>query len=174
MRTTHMMKNLLGWMIFVVLLLAALGQGFYFANTLPDVVASHFNASGNADSWMNRKEFVAFYFATIAGTALILLLCAASFRAIKPRYLNLPNKEYWLAPERRKETLGYLSQAFAWFASATLLLLIDIFHQTYVVNTNRAETLPHPKLSLVLYAGFAFIWLVIVMRRFAVRSPRKQ
>jgi hypothetical protein len=53
--------------------------------------------------------------------------------------VNLPHKEYWLAAERREETMRYLSMKMGWFACAALSLLL--FLTSEAINANRMDSL---------------------------------
>ena len=99
-------------------------------NSAPSLVPSHFDAAGRPNAWSSRGEF----FTLQVG---VTLLIAALFIGI-PRLLkstpasliNLPNKSFWLAPERREETMDHLASSFEVFACATVLLLIVLFELT--------------------------------------------
>lgn len=39
--------------------------------------------------------------------------------------INLPNRDYWLAPERREQTMRFISATMAWFGCEILLVLIS-------------------------------------------------
>jgi hypothetical protein len=77
--------------------------------------------------------------------------------------MNMPNKEYWMAPERRQSTLDLLASSFFWFASATMILLLDMFYQTFQVQLGRAKILTHPVLSLGSYISFSVILTVFLL-----------
>jgi len=125
---------------------------------LPEVVASHFGASGKPDAWSSRNVFVAIYVIAVLMNGLIFLGIAYGMRSIPESMLNLPNKDFWLAGERRGETYRFFFHYFLWFGTATNLLLLDVFHQSFMVQTGRAASLSHPWLSIVLYFGFVMVW----------------
>ena len=80
----------------------------HYLPLVPDPLASHFGFSGRPNGWTS-------HFRMIAGLAALVLLFAAIFAAtfffgrIPDRLINVPNKTYWLASERREATLLYLS-----------------------------------------------------------------
>jgi hypothetical protein len=87
--------------------------------------------------------------------------------------INLPNKEYWLGPERKEETFSLIRESFLWFGSATMLLLIDIFRQVFIVNINGDKSLSHPLLALGCYMAFALVWSIGMIARFVrMKAPR--
>jgi hypothetical protein len=56
-----------------------------------------------------------------------------------------------------------------WFASATMLLIIDVLRQAFLANIGPDKALGHPKLSLALYVGFTIAWVVGLFLKF--RKP---
>jgi uncharacterized membrane protein len=157
----------LSFQVFIIILILCLGQAAYYYPLLPGRVASHFGASGLPDAWSSREAFIRMYL-------IVMALIVAAFpgigfllRKTPTSLINLPNKDYWLAPERREETIEYLANQFLWFGSATLLLLFDIFHQSFMVQLGRAQGLAHPVVSLVAYIGFAVLWSIALIRRFS-------
>jgi len=94
-------------------------------------------------------------------------------RRVPVSLINLPNKDYWLAPERKQESLRSLERDLEWMGVLTVGFLTLVMHFAI-----RANLVPQPKLEngpfLVLLGAFliaAFGWLARLYRRF--RDPRK-
>jgi len=87
---------------------------------LPDVVVSHWGFDG-PDGWAPKRVFVP----VLVGAAVVIqLLVSGVFWLRTPeRYTNIPNKGYWLAPERADATW----QRTAVFADATMFLTHGLF-----------------------------------------------
>src|SRR5207237_1170658 len=87
----------------------------YSAGELPERVATHFDASGQPNGWMSRHGHIIFIM--LLGLALPLLVAGSFFclRFFPGRGINLPHREYWLAPERRAGTFSYLLRHGLWF-----------------------------------------------------------
>jgi uncharacterized membrane protein len=153
--------------VFLVLCALCVAQALYYYPQLPDKVASHFGASGQPDSWSTRNFFVAFYLMAVGFTASMFLAIHFGMSKMPASLINLPNKDYWLSPERRQQTSGFMSRQLLWFGCATLLLLLDIFYQSFQVHLGRAEGLSHPMLSLGLYIGFSVVWSIGLMIKFS-------
>ena len=73
--------------------------------------------------------------------AVILIFITAKFtllpRLIKKSLvstLNLSNKEFWLAPQRRAQTFAAVRNYFEWFAVPLLALFIGINQLVYRAN----------------------------------------
>jgi hypothetical protein len=120
--------------IFIVL--ASLAALYFWSNysQLPDVVASHFNARGVANGWQSKSVFFAFFAGAVAIAAFLTFGIPAIFSKIPVKLINLPHKEYWLAPERKAESLALLNRSFAWFGCAVLLVAVTAVN--YAIGRN--------------------------------------
>ena len=139
--------------------------------SLPDVVASHFAADGRANGSMSRGAYEGVMLAVVIG--LPALLTGVSYFALGApnARINLPNRDYWLAPERRAETVSYLRAQLARF-NAVLLVFLCYVHWLVV----RANAIQPPHLSapwinvgLAGFAVFAIVWIRLMVRRFSNR-----
>jgi uncharacterized membrane protein len=104
------------------------------APRLPATVASHFDAAGQPNGWMSREAFLALYAATIAGLAILFALAGRIPEWVPARWINLPNKAYWLHPSRRAETFAYWRRWFAASGCTILALLIAVMHLAIRAN----------------------------------------
>ena len=71
---------------------------------LPERVASHFGANGVANGWMSRDGYVWFMVGIVTFVSLTMLAAFGSVRFLPNSLINIPRRDYWLAPERRDET----------------------------------------------------------------------
>ena len=156
--------------VFVILAIFAAVYFSYCYQQLPEVIASHFDGRGVPNGWQSRSAFFA-VFAGVSVLAAVLGFGIPRLIAAMPMQLiNLPNKQYWLAPERREESLKFLRLHFAWFGCALFLVIFFAFH--YAVQSNLHPGAP-PSISgfwLVL-VGFA-VFMVVSMRRLFRRFGR--
>ncbi|AGA24612.1 DUF1648 domain-containing protein [Singulisphaera acidiphila] len=132
---------------------------------LPERVATHFGFSGEPDGWMSRPACAAF---TLGVAALTALICAGSTylaRFFTDSAINIPNRAYWLAPERRRETYDKIFSLGLWIACLTTALFLA-FHML-VVRANQANPVRLPtgegcSLLLVFLAGIGgIIWFSV-------------
>lgn len=84
------------------------------------------------------------YLFTLAFSSAVFLGVAFAVSRLPSAMINLPNKGYWLEPERKREMADFLYHYFVWFASATILLLCDVMRQAFLVHLGKAEVLPYP------------------------------
>lgn len=145
-------------------------QTAYYFPILPETVASHFNAAGIADGWMPKQGFLIFQ-------AAILLLVVAQFtllpfviEKLPNALINLPNKKYWLAPERRAETFTKMRLFFQWFAIGLLLLILLINQQVYRANLTRQNL--SPEILWLIIGGFlifVIVWMIKFVGQFKIK-----
>lgn len=153
--------------IYLLLVALAALQVAYYYPRLPNVVASHFNEKGVADDWMSRKAFAACSLGTIVFVAALLLGIDVLQRRIPVSWMNMPHKDYWLAPERREETYRTLSTFMVWFGCAVLLTIIGVFQLALEANLRADKRLSNQMWILLGgYLVFTLLWAVQFYRRF--------
>lgn len=141
------------------------------AGELPARVASHFDFSGQADGWMRRPAYLLVTIGFGIVFPLMLPVLLSALRWIPTSAVNLPNRDYWLAPERAGETLAYLVRHALWLSCWQVGLVIALHLLT--VDANRQEP---PRLAgsiwilLPLFLGGVAIWAWTLVRHFT-REP---
>jgi uncharacterized membrane protein len=167
------MDSRLPKLLFVLLAVFATIHFFSYYSQLPEVVASHFNGHGAANGWQSKSAFFQ-VFAGVSVLAAVLGFGIPRIIAVIPgELINLPNKQYWLSPDRRAETFEFLNNYFAWFSCVIFLIIILTFD--YAIQSNlHPENRPDPSRMWYILAGFlvfTVIWITRMLRRFG-RAPR--
>lgn len=155
----------------LLLLVMALGiyQSWYYNNLLPDRVALHFDFSGNPDRWDSKTLLLIINMIIYLGLGGLFLLMNWFSHKIPDFILNLPNKAFWLAPERREITFDKYSTYLLWFGVFTLLFLFFIFRDVYRYNiAPEIENRPMGWLNLLTYSILVIIWLIFFYRSFRI------
>ena len=153
----------------VVLYAAFVALVLWTAPELPDRVASHFGIDGTPDGWMTRRGYLTFIL--IFGMALPLLITGIfSLVTVLPDSLvNLPHKDYWLAPEQRDNTRRYVIRSGLWL-SCMLLVLFAVTHlQTIRANHSDPVRMTGSEVGIVLTLLLTGVglWAFFFIRRFA-------
>jgi hypothetical protein len=141
---------------------------YYTSRLLPETVASHFNRAGTATGFLPRSAYVGITLLIVALPPLFLvLLPRLSLRRPGVR-INLPNRDYWLAPERRERTVALLERQLTQFG--VMLLLFLCYGHLLVVRAN--SSVP-PTLSsgwllagLVVFLGMTVRWATRLIGNF--------
>jgi len=158
--------------IFVGIILAAAAQSVFSFPQLPERMASHFGAAGAPNGWMTKEAFFGVYVLMIAVAAFVEFFPARSIARSSAARINLPHKEYWLAPERRAATNAYFVKFFAWYGCAVLLTEVLAMGLAIQANFN-----PPPRMPLVPVVAtiggfllFNVISVIQLFRRFSKTS----
>jgi uncharacterized membrane protein len=158
------------WAIFVVALLAAVLFVTGTASDLPLTVASHFDAAGRPNAFMSRDGYVRFVLCLCVGLPLLVvaILTAVYSRATE---LKLPNREYWMAPQRINRTRSFLVAHGVWLG--ILLVCLSCLVHWLELGANRLQQ-PHLSNETFAVCMLAFliaiaVWIATLM--FAFRLP---
>ena len=157
--------------LLAAVLLGALGHLAIYYPALPDRVASHFDAGGHPNGWMSRDAFAWTISLTYAFLGGGLLLLAQVLPRFPNSLINLPNKDYWLAPERRADSLARMGRSLVRFGSVNVVLVVILVHQTIEVALGKSETLRGFLPALAVYGVYTVIWCIGLLRAFRL-PPR--
>lgn len=100
----------------VVLIAGAAASVWLTSLSLPLFVASHFDGAGTANGFMPRNVYVELMLVLVVGVPLLLALVSNAATGTSQERLDLPNREYWVHPERRDQTIACLREHGCWFA----------------------------------------------------------
>ena len=143
---------------------------------LPDPLASHFDARAIPDAWVSRAAY-------LGGTsglatflpALVVGLCFA-LRYFPDSLINVPNRTYWLAPERRAKMNVHFFQHSFWFGCLAILFVLGI--HLCLVDANSQQP---PRLSLlpliVTAGGFlvgSLVWSLTLVWPYLKKVPHQE
>lgn len=125
---------------------------------LPERLASHFDAAGRPNGWQTKQDFFTVMLLVTALSAVVAFLVPRLITLLPAELINLPNKSYWLRPERRSETQRYLSAKLAWLGCALLFVLLTAAALSIQANLPGHERFDSPRLFRVL-GGFLLLLL---------------
>ena len=145
---------------FAVMLGAAAAFVAATSRMLPPLVASHFDAAGRANGFMPRTGYTIFMLAMTVALPAFLALCLEMTRRIPPRLINLPHRDYWLAPERSDESLDYLRTHSLRFAGLLAAFLCVVHWLVVAANLEVPPLLPTATMvaALVLFGAATIVW----------------
>lgn len=156
--------------LFLAIVLAAIVQCAHDFPLLPDRLASHFAASGMPNGWMTKTQFMWMY-GVVLLPALAIEFWVSHKLANRPNArINLPNKEYWLAPERRAGTFAYIESFCAWYGCAFLFVEVFAMGLALRANFDSPPRLPTGPIvsDIVGFVLFSFAALIAMFRRFSI------
>ena len=126
------MRRGIGSVVFPLFVLSVATYVWLSSQALPEVVASHFGPSGRANGFMPREAYAQLMAGLIVALPLLVVYLPNALMRRGAGAINLPHRQYWLAPERREQTIerlcrgsfgfGYLLVAFLGYVHQVVLL----------------------------------------------------
>ena len=158
-------------LLLVVLVAVAVAVVAATSSDLPARVAVHFGAGGAANGWQSRDGYQAWMLALVVALPLSLVALLAWLPRIGACLTNIPNKDYWLAPERREGTFERLTR-FAALLGVLMVVFLTAVHLVVVeANQSSRPTLPTaPFVSVMLGFAIAMIAWVVALT-YGFRRP---
>ncbi len=158
------------WIAFGLMLLGAVVFFSTTLSSLPPLVASHFDGSGFPTASMTREFYAKFVFAMgvafpIAMVALLTMIYS------KAGDMKLPNRDYWLAPERIAQTRSLLVSHVVWFGCLMVAMVCYLHWLELAAHRSMPPHLSNRLVGIGLLVFFAITgtWLFKLLRAF--RSP---
>lgn len=148
--------------------------GLLSLSWLPERVAIHFGPQGVPNGWASREVNAALILLTqllLFGTffALPWLL-----ERLPARWINMPRRDYWLAPERARRTRERIVRFTDEFGVATLGFLAVIALLTIDANRTRPVRLDEGLflVTLAAYLLYMLAWTIRFILAFRRRPAR--
>ena len=158
--------------LYSLLLAVGIGQWIHYYPRLPLQMASHFGHNGTANNWQSRDHFFLLMFGAILLATAVNFVIPRILSKLPSEQISLPNKSYWLAPERREETFRFISTQMGWFACGLLGVLLYATSQTIHANlpggrfNNQRMTF-----ALIALLLLVAVWLIRFVRHFYQTAP---
>jgi len=159
--------------IYSLYALLTLLQHLSYWRVLPERVATHFGPGGEPNDWMDRTAATILLGGFQLVFPLLLLSVVRLLKWIPNAFINIPHREYWLAPERRETALAWLARPMSGIAGLTAALLVATSHLTFRANVRAGRLEEFPFLvCLAIYLAGTFLLVIRILRRFG-RVPRQ-
>ncbi len=137
---------------------------------LPARVATHFGSDGQANGWMARDSHTATQIGIIVFMGGLFAALALWLPRVPDHFINLPHRDYWLAPKRRAESLAWLASMLFWLGTALQVFLAFIFREVAHANLVAAPSVRLNSLWLQVSLFIVVVSLVITLL-FRFRCP---
>ena len=133
--------------------------------SLPEVTASHFVASGAANGFMPKHIYTRFMLGLMVMLAVLIAYLPGLTMHSPNARINIPHRDYWLAPERREATVQYLCQSMK-VPSMLLIAFLCYVHWLVVkANTLSPPLIPPqaiiPAIVLLILAMLFWSWYLV-------------
>lgn len=140
----------------------------YSLEMLPERVAVHFGPGGRADGWASRDVHVVLTLLMHVAFFCLFYYSPRWVMAVPAKWVNIPNREFWLAPARRTQTAEMLQRLMWQFGTAFFLFFLVTGMLT--IEAHRTEP---PRLNEGVFLGalagllaYTAFWTVRFMRAF--------
>lgn len=139
---------------------------------LPQKLATHFGPGGTADGWMSLKSHLFLFNGLYLFIAVLFGVIAWSLPRLSDEMINMPNKEFYLSPERREKTIIYSRHFLLLTGNLTLAFLVVVNHLVMKANLQQPVQLGNSfwfwlALYLIAVTG-------LVMRMFIVFGSKRE
>lgn len=156
-------------MLLLLLAVAALQAGYYYPR-LPERIASQFDVAGRPNAASTKWEFLGVHVLMVGLLSTIFLVLPAFIHRLPTALINLPRKDYWLAPERRTETLERFRDQLTWVGCASILFTIAVMQLVFEFNLEEGKEFS--ALSILILIGifivFLLAWTIRMLRSYSV------
>jgi uncharacterized membrane protein len=135
---------------------------------LPERFATSFNFAGEPECWMDRASYMMFVSGMGSLGILAFVILGFISRFMPDKWVNIPQREYWLAPERRAQTMGYIFRQMLWFACLMCCLFIAVHFSTVHVNKPAQPHLPTVEFLAIIgcFLAGTLIWTMTFISHF--------
>lgn len=147
-------------------------QIVYWYPQLPDVIPSHFDSQGNVDGEMAKTPFFVLMTCLNALFLIGFPLLGKLLSKLPDSLINLPNKEYWLAPERRESTVAQTTNFLAAIGWITSWLMIGIIQLSALVAIGSRETI-NPESGVLIGVYVVAIFGMVAWLFWSYRIPKE-
>jgi len=138
------------------------------SRVLPPKVASHFGRDGTANGYMWRHTYVYFMLAFVVLLPLFFSFVASAVARVPVTMINIPNRDYWLAPERRGLVVDSLRRQMQIFSAMLVVFLCFVHWEVVQANRSMPATLDNRRfmLGMGLFMAALIVWIVSLRRQF--------
>lgn len=122
---------------------------------------------------MSRSSFAWFSILPVSVVLFVTFIVPLLVAKLPPSLINLPNKDYWLAPERKDEAMRRFGVRMEWLGVLLLAFLAIVYELVFQANLTRTGLANGPFIvALVAYLLLNVLWIVSLIRAFSLPDKR--
>jgi Domain of unknown function (DUF1648) len=150
--------------LLIALALGATVHAIIYSGRLPDRVPTHFDGSGQPDSWGSKSTMIGLYMGVVWGCFALFLGLSWCIPRCPVDCINLPNKSYYLHPSRRQQTMNTLIRMMLILGAFTIAFLVGVFE----VSKNCTDLLKLAGVSCRLFCHSCICAVVLLLLFFMI------
>jgi hypothetical protein len=141
------------------------------AQLLPPMVASHFGAGGYANRFIPRGAYLRLMLGLGAGVPLATGFLMGAALNLPNIRINIPHRDYWLAPEQRPSTIAYVQSHMAVFSIMLTVFMAFVHWAVLRANQSTPPTLPWLAflVGLAVFLTLTGVWAIALPLHFRRR-----
>lgn len=153
----------LGWVALIGLAI----QAIVMLPKMPSAIATSFGTAGVPHAWMTHSQFVWFE-VFLVGALWTAFFVFPKYLDRFPNSLNIPNRGYWMAPERRAFTLRWIQQKMQVFGVFMLVFIGLMMQATFQANLSSPVRLDMSAFmtGLGVWMAFVLLWTFSFLSKF--------
>ncbi len=157
-------------MIFILAFVSNVILAFVSLVVCPDRVAIHFGTEGMPDSWAPRYVATLIMLATHVMLFLLFYGAGRLVTMFPPRWISMPNRDYWLAEERKQLAQSKITSLMMEFGTVMYLFLFIVGLLALDANLRTPVRFRSDFMwpSLGLFFLYTAYWVVKFYREFRV------
>jgi uncharacterized membrane protein len=156
--------------IFIMSFLANVILALVSSAILPDQVAIHFGQGGRPDGWATNLASTLIMVGVHSIVFCSLYFSPRLLTSVPIKWISLPNRDYWLRPERRSQARMKFSQHIWQFGTALFLFMLFAGLLSLKANLSDPVRLDEGPLfiALVIFLVYTGYWTVTLVRSFRI------
>ena len=161
-------------LLFALALVVAPAMIWGTSAQLPATVASHFGGGGPPNGWMSHDGYLAFMLGLVTLLPLVVVAAVGWMPSVAPSRIQLPNRDHWLAPQQRAQTLAALRTYACWLGILLIVFMTALHMLLIEANAATPPRLPEAPFLTMLAAfvvALAF-WILTLLLRFRLPAQR--
>jgi uncharacterized membrane protein len=148
--------------VLIAVALLGIAHAVVTATLLPDKVAIHFGAGGRPNSWASNSTNLMITIGLHLFFLALFLLMPPLLRSASSKWINLPNREFWLAPERKERAIIRIASYLNVFGIGLLLFFLVLYHFVVQANLYEPPMLNERAVSIAggCFLTFTGVWVI--------------
>ncbi len=163
----------LAYFVLLISILAAVIQVIVQYPTLPERVATHFGPGGEPDAFSTKESFTLMMLLLVLGMPGFLVLLAKLMPYLPVSMINIPNRDYYLHPDRAARTLVEMETSMVWLAVITEVFMLGLVQLTIQANINGTPlSMPAFVVLMAVFMVAMIVFCVVLLRRYSHASTK--
>lgn len=164
------------WLLFISAMTTSCAFIFVSSAMLPDMVAASFNADGAARGLMAKADYRNLLLGTVIFIGTIHAAVFGLIAKLPTSSISMPNRDYWLAAERRASTMQYFAKFGILLGTIVVLMIAGLHWCVLIAHRGSSAALPPVMPNAILWtimgSGLAVIGVMLICLIVRFKLPK--